>query len=52
MGPRCTYLFLEFGIFFLSMNQIEDDIECSGEYEGKEEAESGEIGVSLRAKQR
>ena len=46
---RVTYLFLEFGVFVLSMDKIEDDVECASEDEGKEKAEPSKICISLGA---
>lgn len=45
-----TYLFLNLGIFFLGVNQVENDVECACKNEGKEETESGQIDVALSAK--
>ena len=43
-GSGCgsgTYLFLEFGVLFLGVDEVEDDVECAGEDEGEKEAEAG-----------
>jgi hypothetical protein len=36
-----TYLFLEFGVLLLGVDEVEDDVECAGEDEGEKEAEAG-----------
>ena len=45
-----TYLLLQFGVLLLGMNEVEDDVECAGENEGEEEAETSEIGIALCAR--
>ena len=42
-----AYLLLELSVFLLGVDEVEDDVERASENEGKEETESGEIGVTL-----
>ena len=46
---RCenAYLLLELSVFLLGVDEVEDDVERASENEGKEETESGEVGVTL-----
>ena len=44
-----AYLLLELSVFLLGVDEVEDDVERASENEGKEETESGEVGVTLRA---
>ena len=44
-----THILFEFGIFLLCVDEVEEDVECAGENKGKEQAESSQVDVPLRA---
>ena len=44
-----SHLLLEPGVLFLGVNEVEENVEGPGEHEGEEEAEAGEVDISLRA---
>ena len=45
-----AYGFLELGIFFLGVDEVESDVECSGQHQGQEEGEPSQVGITLGAK--
>ena len=48
-GYEGTHRVLQLRVLLLRVDQVEDDVERASENEGKEETESGEVGVTLRA---
>ena len=42
-----TYLLLQLSVLLLSVDEIEDDVECAGKNERKEQAKASEICVPL-----
>jgi hypothetical protein len=40
---------LELGVLFLGVNEVEGDVECPSQDEGKEEGESSQVDVALCA---
>ena len=44
-----AYLLLEFSVFLLGVDEIQDDVEGSGQDERQEEAKSSEVSISLCA---
>lgn len=47
---RSTYLLLQFSIFFLCVDEVEEDVERAREDKREEEAETGQVGIALRAR--
>lgn len=49
-GPTATYLLLQLGVFLLGMDEVENNIKCTGENKREEETEAGEVGIALCAR--
>ena len=45
-----TYRFLQLSVFLLSMNEVQENVECARQHEGQEKAEPGKIHVPLSAR--
>jgi len=45
-----THRFLQLGVFLLSLDEVQDDVECARQHEGQEKAEPGKIHVPLSAR--
>lgn len=47
---RGAYGFLELGVFFLGVDEVEGDVEYSDQHQGQEKGEPSEVCVALGAK--
>lgn len=47
--PGYTHLFFEFGVRFLSLNELKNDMEGASQDKGKEETETSKVNIALRA---